>query len=52
MPLREKGSEVLLGGVSLEYEPTAGATKFMVRARPGAGCLHVEGVLLWAAACL
>ncbi|WIA16722.1 hypothetical protein OEZ85_013376 [Tetradesmus obliquus] len=35
MPLREKGSETLLGGVSLEYDPAAGPTKFMVGCEQG-----------------
>jgi hypothetical protein len=30
MPLREKGSETLLGGVVLEYDTNAGPTNFMV----------------------
>jgi hypothetical protein len=30
MPLREKGSETNLGGIILEYDPTAGPTNFMV----------------------
>jgi hypothetical protein len=45
MPLREKGSEVLLGGVSLEYEPTAGATKFMVSGPAGGNC-RASGALV------
>jgi hypothetical protein len=32
---REKGSDLLLGGVSLEYDPTAGPTKFMVGCEQG-----------------
>jgi hypothetical protein len=32
---REKGSDMLLGGVSLEYDPTAGPTKFMVGCEQG-----------------
>jgi dynein intermediate chain 2 len=32
---REKGSETLLGGVSLEYDPAAGPTKFMVGCEQG-----------------
>lgn len=35
IPLREKGSETLYGGVSLEYDPTAGPTKFMVGTEQG-----------------
>lgn len=34
---REKGSDSMLGGVSLEYDPTAGPTKFMVGCEQGAG---------------
>lgn len=33
--LREKGSEAVLGGVTLEYDPTAGPTKFMVGTEQG-----------------
>jgi hypothetical protein len=33
---REKGSDLLLGGVSLEYDPAAGPTKFMVGCEQGA----------------
>jgi hypothetical protein len=32
---REKGNDLLLGGVSLEYDPTAGPTKFMVGCEQG-----------------
>lgn len=32
---REKGSDVLLGGVCLEYDPQAGPTKFMVGTEQG-----------------
>jgi hypothetical protein len=32
---REKGSEEVLGGVALEYDPTAGPTKFMVGTEQG-----------------
>eukprot|EP00878_Enallax_costatus_P034623 GHUV01038402.1.p1 GENE.GHUV01038402.1~~GHUV01038402.1.p1 ORF type:complete len:415 (+),score=109.91 GHUV01038402.1:392-1636(+) len=35
LPLREKGSDTLLGGVCLEYEPTAGPTKFMIGCEQG-----------------
>ena len=34
-PCREKGSEELLGGVALEYDPAAGPTKFMVGTEQG-----------------
>lgn len=34
---REKGSDSMLGGVSLEYDPTAGPTKFMVGCEQGEG---------------
>lgn len=30
MPLKEKGSDTMLGGVVLEYDPAAGPTNFMV----------------------
>jgi hypothetical protein len=32
---REKGNDSLLGGVSLEYDPAAGPTKFMVGCEQG-----------------
>ena len=35
LPLKEKGSESLLGGVTIEYDPAAGATKFMVGTETG-----------------
>lgn len=35
MPLREKGSETSLGGVILEYDPSAGPTNFMVGTEQG-----------------
>lgn len=35
MPLREKGADALLGGVCLEYDPQAGASKFMVGTEQG-----------------
>ncbi|GAX76954.1 hypothetical protein CEUSTIGMA_g4401.t1 [Chlamydomonas eustigma] len=35
MPLREKGSETNLGGIILEYDPTAGPTNFMVGTEQG-----------------
>ncbi|KAF8065447.1 ODA6 [Scenedesmus sp. PABB004] len=35
MPLREKGGDALLGGVSLEYDPAAGPAKFMVGCESG-----------------
>lgn len=35
MPLKEKGSDALLGGVVLEYDPAAGPTKFMVGTEQG-----------------
>lgn len=43
---REKGSDLLLGGVSLEYDPTAGPTKFMV------GCEQGEGSAISSYSCL
>jgi dynein intermediate chain 2, axonemal len=33
---REKGSDAVLAGVCLEYDPAAGATKFMVGCENGA----------------
>jgi dynein intermediate chain 2 len=30
MPLKEKGSDIMLGGVVLEYDTNAGPTNFMV----------------------
>eukprot|EP01025_Chloroclados_australasicus_P021583 TRINITY_DN22685_c0_g2_i2.p1 TRINITY_DN22685_c0_g2~~TRINITY_DN22685_c0_g2_i2.p1 ORF type:complete len:553 (-),score=78.42 TRINITY_DN22685_c0_g2_i2:347-2005(-) len=35
LPLKEKNSELLLGGVALEYDPAAGATKFMIGTEQG-----------------
>lgn len=46
---REKGSDSMLGGVSLEYDPIAGPTKFMVGCEQGAG--RVEKALS-ASSCL
>jgi hypothetical protein len=42
MPLREKGSDVSLGGVVLEYDPAAGPTNFMV----GTEQVSFEGCVL------
>lgn len=35
LAVREKGSEVLQGGVTLAYDPAAGATKFMIGSESG-----------------
>lgn len=35
LSLKEKNSETLLGGVALEYDPTAGLTKFMIGTEQG-----------------
>eukprot|EP00798_Chlamydomonas_sp_ICE-L_P028284 gene28284-31392_t len=35
MPLKEKGSDVTMGGVVLEYDPAAGPTNFMVGTEQG-----------------
>ncbi len=42
LELKVKGSEDILGAVSLEYEAAAGPTKFMLGTEQGA-----VGVLLW-----
>ena len=35
LTLTERGSEKILGGVSLEYSPQAGPTKFMIGTEQG-----------------
>lgn len=37
--LKEKNSDAILGGVSLEYDPAAGLTKFMIGTEKGA--IHI-----------
>jgi hypothetical protein len=39
---REKGSDILLGGVSVEYDPAAGPTKFMVGCEQGERCCALQ----------